>query len=399
LTKVERLRKQRPLLAVAADGGKLSGRVLRLIEKSQGQRRPASPLLGLLLVAAFFTSLAYAHDVLSRQKQPTAAGEGQPSATRESAATGGTQDRAKAERHALAEEMASLVAADDTAGEDGEVRRVALDALGGRAGTVVVMNPKTGQVYTVVNQEWAVRRGWKPASTIKLVTGTAAVVDKKLAPTERARASAKAKALDLTEALARSDNSYFGSLGESVGAERLVGFAREFGLGEATGINYDGESAGTLPASFGGDASGIGAYGDGIEATPVQLAVLVSSIANGGALVVPRVPRTPWEAAHFDPRVRRRLRVSREHIERLVPGMVAAVKYGTGRAASVGTQQVVGKTGTSVDDKSPVGIFASYAPADDPRLVVVVVTRGENESGPAAAGVAGAIYRALNRRS
>jgi cell division protein FtsI/penicillin-binding protein 2 len=131
----------------------------------------------------------------------------------------------------------------------------------------------------------------------------------------------------------------------------------------------------------------------------VQLAVLVSAIANGGSLVVPRVPRTPQEAARFDPQFRRRLRIPREHVERLVPGMVAAVRYGTGRAASGGALKVVGKTGTSVDDKSPVGIFASYAPADDPRLVVVVVTRGENESGPAAAGVAGAIYRALERRS
>jgi penicillin-binding protein 2 len=130
----------------------------------------------------------------------------------------------------------------------------------------------------------------------------------------------------------------------------------------------------------------------------VQLASLVSAIANGGALVVPRVPRASEAGVRFEPQVRRRLRLPPESFERLIHGMVAAVRYGTGRAASEGTRGVAGKTGTFVDEQSPVGIFASYAPADDPRLVVVVVTRGQNESGPAAAGVAGEIYRALSRR-
>ena len=67
----------------------------------------------------------------------------------------------------------NIIAKDDPTGEDPEVRRVAVDALGNHAGTVVVMDPLTGRVYSVVNQEWALRRGFKPCSTIKLVTGVA----------------------------------------------------------------------------------------------------------------------------------------------------------------------------------------------------------------------------------
>jgi beta-lactamase regulating signal transducer with metallopeptidase domain len=398
LTRLERLRRDTPLLAVAADGGKLSGRIRRLIENPQGARSPSSMLSGLLFVAAFFISLAYAHSVFSQKRQPAIVAEGRESIPRAAVSGNSSQNHAAMEdRLAPDDEVAALIAGDDTAGEDAETRRVALSALGGHAGTVIVMNPRTGRVYTVINQEWAVRRNWKPASMIKLVTGAAGIGDKAIEASGRVRVSAKAKALDLTEALARSDNSYFSHVGERVGAERLISYAREFGLGELTGINYAGESAGILPASFiGSDASRIGAYGDGIETTPIQLATLVSAIANGGALVVPRTPR---EDVQFEPQIRRRLRIPRENIERLIPGMLAAVKYGTARGASDRTQRVAGKTGTFIDDESPVGIFASYAPADDPRLVVVVVTRGRDESGPVAANIAGAIYRALNRRS
>lgn len=401
LTKLERLRKDTPLLAVAADGGKLSGRIRRIIEFSQGPRRPSSPLVGLLLVAAFFTSLACAHNALSHKKQPSTDAAGRESSPRESAPADGEQKRvAAADRPAPGDEMATLIAGDDTAGEDAEVRRIALAALGSRTGTVIVMNPLTGRVHTVVNQEWAVRRGWKPASIMKLVTGAAAVGEKAVEPWERVRVSARAKALDLTEALAVSDNSYFRLVGGKVGAERLLSYARELGLGEQTGINYAGESAGSLPPSLkGSDASRLGAYGDGVETTPIQLATLVSAIANGGTLVQPHVPRTPQESTQFEPKVRRRVRLPRECLERLVPGMIAAVNQGTAAGASDPAQKVAGKTGTFMDGKSAVGIFASYAPADDPRLVVVVVTSGQNESGPAAASVAGTIYRALSRRS
>ena len=74
---------------------------------------------------------------------------------------------------AMRDEVQAFIAKDDLTGEDPEVRRVAVNALGNHAGTVVVMDPMTGRVYSMVNQEWALRRGFKPCSTIKLVTGVA----------------------------------------------------------------------------------------------------------------------------------------------------------------------------------------------------------------------------------
>ena len=75
--------------------------------------------------------------------------------------------------NAMRQQVQSMIAKDDVTGEDPEVRRVAINALGNHAGTVVVMDPMTGRVYSMVNQEWALHRGFKPCSTIKLVTGVA----------------------------------------------------------------------------------------------------------------------------------------------------------------------------------------------------------------------------------
>jgi len=74
---------------------------------------------------------------------------------------------------AMRNEVQLLIARDDVSGEDEQVRRIAVNALGNHAGTVVVMDPKTGRIYTIVNQDWGLRRGFKPCSTIKLVTGVA----------------------------------------------------------------------------------------------------------------------------------------------------------------------------------------------------------------------------------
>jgi len=89
--------------------------------------------------------------------------------------------RQRAIDQSFRQEVAANVQKDDPTGEDLEVRRAAVAALGNYAGSVVVMDPKTGRVYTVVNQDWGVRRGFKPCSTIKLVTGLAGLEEAILA--------------------------------------------------------------------------------------------------------------------------------------------------------------------------------------------------------------------------
>src|SRR5258708_34580003 len=96
-------------------------------------------------------------------------------------------------------EVRTMIGRDNTLGEDPEVRRVAVNALGNHAGTVVVMDPLTGRVYSIVNQEWALRRGFKPCSTIKLVTGVAGLSENAIPLVETAGDGYR---IDLTSALA-----------------------------------------------------------------------------------------------------------------------------------------------------------------------------------------------------
>ena len=308
--------------------------------------------------------------------------------------------RARAAQQALIDETAAAIAADDTTGEDLEVRRAAIGALGGRPGTVVVMDPMNGRVYSIVNQEWGVRRGFKPCSTIKLVTGLAGVESKIIQPTETIAAWNGRYRLDLTDSLAYSNNTYFERVGGTVGFDRMIAAAREFGLGQPTGVNHARESAGRVPLFKTGYAvNHMSSHGDDFKVTPIQLAVMASAIANGGNLLVPHLPRTPEENTYFRTETRRRLAVQPESLRRLVPGMIGAVNYGSGRQSFDPTQTVGGKTGSCTDDGVTwLGLFTSYAPIDDPRLAVAVVLKGSGSRGKHAAGVAGRVYRALNHR-
>ncbi|HEX8138464.1 MAG TPA: penicillin-binding transpeptidase domain-containing protein [Pyrinomonadaceae bacterium] len=307
--------------------------------------------------------------------------------------------RQRAADQALKDETTANILKDETTGEDMEVRRAAVAALAGHAGSVVVMDPKTGRVFTVVNQEWALRKGYKPCSTIKLVTGLAGLSEKVIDPAQTVNVSLQKYSLDLTDSLAYSNNGYFQSVGGRVGFDRMVAYARELGLGQPTGINHANEFSGRIPAFKSGYAvNHMSSHGDDFEVTPIQLASLVSAIGNGGNLMTPHLPRTPQEDVRFKPEVRRRLNIPEENLRRMIPGMIGAVNYGTAKLAYDPVQTIAGKTGTCIGQGSWLGLFASFAPVVDPRLAVVVVTRGSGERGRIAAGIAGRVYRALNGR-
>jgi membrane peptidoglycan carboxypeptidase len=296
-------------------------------------------------------------------------------------------------------EVQTYISQDVTTGEDPEVRRVAINALGNHAGTVVVMDPKTGRVYTAVNQEWGVRRGFKPCSTIKLVTGLAGL-NEKVIDTSYTEATYDRYHLDLTSALAHSNNTYFQQVGGRVGFDKMVSYAKELGLGEKTGINEANEYPGRLPAFKSGfGLNRMSSHGDDFEVTAVQLATLVSAMANGGKLLVPQVPRTRQEGTQFKTKVRRQVNIEADAWQRMVPGMVGAVNYGSGKKAYDPLQTVAGKTGTCIGDGGRwLGLFTSYAPLVNPKLAVVVITRGTDAHNHLPAAVAGQIYRDLNKR-
>ena len=306
--------------------------------------------------------------------------------------------RQRAIDEGMRNEVQADIAKDSTVGEDLDVRNAAIAALDHHAGTVVVMDPKTGRVYTVVNQEWGLRRGFKPCSTIKLVTGVAGICEKVIQPIETVSDGANYR-IDLTDALAYSNNSYFQHVGGEVGFDKMISYARELGLGEKTGINYANESPGKVPSFKSGYAvNHMSSHGDDFEVTAIQLATLVSAMSNGGKLLAPHVPRTVEENAHFKTEVRRKISIDNEAWKRMVPGMIGAVNYGSGKKAYRPEQTVAGKTGTCIGQGSWLGLFTSYAPVVNPRLAVGVITRGTDAHGHLPAAVAGNIYRALSPR-
>ncbi|HYN24549.1 MAG TPA: penicillin-binding transpeptidase domain-containing protein, partial [Pyrinomonadaceae bacterium] len=125
---------------------------------------------------------------------------------------------------------------------------------------------------------------------------------------------------------------------------------------------------------------------------------LVSAMGNGGKLLVPRVPRTAEEQAKFKTNVKRQISVEPDAWRRMVPGMVGAVNYGSGKKAYDPLQTVAGKTGTCIGQGGWLGLFTSYAPLANPRLAVVVISRGPDARKHFPAAVAGRIYRELNNR-
>jgi penicillin-binding protein 2 len=295
----------------------------------------------------------------------------------------------------LRTETLANIARDNTEGEDLAIRAEAIKALGSHAGSVVVMESQTGKVLTIVNQDWAIRDSVKPCSTIKLVTGVAGLNEGVISKEDGSIRNTSTRH-DLDDALAHSDNPYFQRAGSIVGNDKMIEYARKMGLGEPTGMNTEGETAGKL--ALGNNNPRIYSHGDDFEVSTLQLAVMVSAITNGGLRVIPRVPRNEVEKAKFQTFYRQKIELPKQNLRRVIPGMMGAAEYGTARRGMDQSLGVAGKTGSCISKGSWVGLFASVAPIEDPKYSVVVITRGQSERGRHAAAVASKIYSFLSRQ-
>ena len=289
---------------------------------------------------------------------------------------------------------------DVVTGEDPVVRQAAIDALGNMNGTVVAIEPTSGRVLAMVNQKLALSSGAQPCSTIKVSVALAALseglIDKDTPITLGRRSR-----MNLTNALARSNNAYFEALGRKLGFDKVSYYAHEFGLGELAGYNIDGEHLGIYPEEeISPKLGGVGkmcSFGEGVSMTPLQLGAMVSAIANGGTLYYMQHPTTPDDIAGFQPRIKRHLDIA-PLIPEISDGMAGAVQYGTARSVryNFSEEQVLGKTGTCSRDGTRYGWFASYANTEVGRIVTVVFLQGGRPTfGPKAAEIAGRMYRNL----
>ena len=294
----------------------------------------------------------------------------------------------------------NLTLGDVTEGEDPVVRAAAIQALGNMNGTAIAINPANGRILAMVNQKLALSRGAEPCSTIKLTVALAALEEGLVRKETQVNLGGKYH-LDMTEALAHSNNLYFETLGRSLGFERVKHYANQFGLGELAGYKIQGEQLGTypdeeLPASLGG-VGRMCSFGESVSMTPLQLGAIVSAIANGGTLYYLQHPETTMDVTTFEPRIKRSLNIA-PLIPEIQDGMQGAVQYGTARSLRANFNQfpVMGKTGTCSNNGTRFGWFASFADTPSGRIVTVIFLEGGRPTfGPKAAELTGQFYRAL----
>jgi cell division protein FtsI (penicillin-binding protein 3) len=288
------------------------------------------------------------------------------------------------------------------------------------SGTVVVENPKTGEILALANRptfnpnlarditpqklkDHAVSDVYEPGSTFKLVTIAAALEEKLTNPNEvfdcqmgsivingmRIRDSKPHGLLTVAGVLAESSDVGAIKVALRLGEERFYKYIRAFGFGQQTGIELPGETRGlTKPLNRWSKVS-IGAIsmGQEIGVTPLQLVSMVSTMANDGVWVAPRIvagttaPQGTPQMVAFHPGAQRRV-ISSMTAAQMRQMMQGVVLHGTGKKAILEGYSAAGKTGTAqkVDPATHaysrtkyVGSFAGFAPVNDPAITVAVI--------------------------
>jgi penicillin-binding protein 2 len=289
--------------------------------------------------------------------------------------------------------------------DDPMVRQALVDGLGRYNGAVVAVDPNTGRILAVVNQKIAFGEGYIPCSTIKPTIALAALEENVITRDTMLKVGRR-KYMNLTDAMAHSNNVFFEELGRRMGFETVSKYGRLLGLGELAGYNLPEEHPGSFPMqppAYGGVAR-MSSFGEGIQMTPLQLVSLAAAFANGGTLYYLQYPRTQEEIDNFTPRIKRELNIA-SILPDIREGMLAAVLYGTGKSSydRGGDEMPLGKTGTCDDHITPsrIGWFVTFSDELHPKIALAVLLRGNTRrvKGPTAAEVAGRIYRRLREQN
>jgi len=290
---------------------------------------------------------------------------------------------------------------------------------------------------------------YPPGSTYKLVTAAAGLAERVITPetviycpghyrfgnrTYRCWKHSGHGAVNLNRALAESCDVFFYQVGQRLGVDRLAKYARLFGLGEKTGVEMEHEKSGLIPTAawkkrrFGkswqeGETLSV-AIGQGFDlVTPIQLAYMTATVANGGTLYKPglvELVRDPDGRIleHFEPEIVDRLTGQGRNLALVRKGLVEAVngRHGTGRRARLKELgiTVAGKTGTAqvvrlkkyrhLKEKDipykyrDHAWFTCFAPAENPEIAVTILVEHGLHGGSAAAPVAKAVLEAYFKK-
>jgi cell division protein FtsI (penicillin-binding protein 3) len=295
----------------------------------------------------------------------------------------------------------------------------AIRDTGAIAGTVVVQNPRTGEILALANRpnfnpnvgrevtpaamkNHAVSDVFEPGSMFKVVTLSSAMEEHLARPDElvnaapgfiivggkRIRDHESLGTITVTDVLAKSSNVGAIKIGMRLGEERLSRYIQQYGFGKATGIELPGETRGLVKPVSRWSKVSIGAMsiGQEIGVTPIQIASMVSTIANDGLYTPPRIvagttePLRGYQQVVFRPAEQHRV-VSTTTAAEMKKMMEAVVLYGTGRKAILNGYTSAGKTGTAqkVDPRTHaysktdyIGSFAGFSPVNNPAVTVLV---------------------------
>jgi cell division protein FtsI (penicillin-binding protein 3) len=314
--------------------------------------------------------------------------------------------------------------------------KAGVEWAGASGGSVVVMDPATGEILALANhptfnpnafQEFtnndrrnrAVQDLYEPGSTFKIVTAGAALAEKVLTPesqieTGPGRIRFGSRVIDedkghdygllsLTDVIVRSSNVGAVKVGLALGAVRMSDFVQRFGFGRRSSPDFRSESRGIVwpAAKLTDSALASVSMGYQVAVTPLQMATAVSVVANGGALMEPRVVRAVIRGGRRLPvpnRIVRRV-LDQETAAELVSMMEAVVERGTGSQSRVEGYSVAGKTGTAqkiIDrrySQTEYNVsFVGFVPARKPAFTIVVVVDSPHGVPPYGGTVAAPIF-------
>ena len=311
-------------------------------------------------------------------------------------------------------------------------------------GTAIVMNPINGEVLALAthpsfdpNEFWrypehtwvspAVASPFEPGSTFKLITACAAIeeaISRQTYQCTGSRAVGRHRIkcpvhegkrdhghVDLDHMVIRSCNTGIATVALALGPKRMYYWARRFGFGEKTGFELAGESRGILPPpdTWSQIRVATTGFGQGVSVTPLQLLAAYCTVASGGWRVHPRLVKAiadPTGRIESPPRPKTERILSAATCEHMRAVLEKAVEEGTGQQARIPGRRVAGKTGTAQKPTRKQGFlsgkyvasFAGFAPADHPRLAVLVVI-DEPQNGHYGGAVAAPVFRAICERS
>ena len=309
------------------------------------------------------------------------------------------------------------------------------------SGTAIVMNPHTGEILALANvptfnpnafrdatdnerRNRGVQDLYEPGSTFKVVTASAAIEEKVMPintwiDTSPGRVYISGRkpitedrgrnlgVLSFTDVIVKSSNIGAIKIGFKVGTERMSRFVSLFGFGRVSSPDFPGENPGIVwsPEKWTESALASVSMGYQIGVTPLQMAMAVSSVANGGELVEPRVIRAVYRDNRryvVKPKTLRRT-ISRETAATLTSIMEQVVSRGTAKRAQIPGYTIAGKTGTAsklvnghyshTDNNAS---FVGFVPSRNPALtIVVVVDSPHGENGTHGGSVAAPIWKRI----